>query len=1260
MNQRVLVAFLLAFAALLGCRRDNQIVVPNRVLDRPLDVVLTCFARNENGGIEARSLDACDSPTVRSCSTTGVPQLLAFIANSERNEVAIARRCDTTAAVVDMDADTPGYQLIPVGQLPSHITATELGCRVVTSNEGSCDLSVLDAAGLATYALETTVPTAPSALVSRLVPLRSDGVPLAARPGVVLSVPDELSLAGRPANDPAPGDGAETGDDAETGDGAETGEGAGTTFADEGQFSLCPPDKFESVWVTFPACHLVAELSVNTGQILQSRRFVLAPDGTVTVEDGGTTPDCPVECAIQFDGGVPSTCGSDMDGGTETGGDTDSEGGAGGQAEDCRPPVDEAGYYPIALEPVVSFDPNLSAGSTYPSLFVGGRGSDTIVEIQFEGNPGDESGRWADPATAPTLTLDRAQGVHAIRATPLLPESGRQFLYAIAGDGSTHVVERFFERDNLGQECDTQIDPTVPLPDPLCSPIDPDQLGRAPDRRPFAVGPGIRASLGAAITDWAFFSVTAEDLMEDPEDALERDPWTPFATPGVVGVGVTSFGRVVLSVFDQLIGQPVNHGTMDPVGVMNLTLNPHRLWPSINPHSLRRGDDPIALPIVDDEEPDRTLPGPDDSSQVLAPSLRRIDLAYAVAPDDQTLSPDRQALAESLGSPTNEDQLGAFSGEAIYETEAPRVAVRDYERWAPQRWSLLWEGSIPGTRSNTGRIVCDAPSTENSAGTCRPPDGAGPEVSRLVDEAASFCDQGVLPGDKLVLLGCNGDDDCGLGQKCLREPTAPSSTNGICISATAYEEQFQVLRQVCAPFITDPCGSPRLEYVITDAFQNELWLRPMDIPASAHLVDSPRRPGDDETVVVGETEERFTCALPYTVNAETIPGATAGGLCTSDADCRGGAVPARCVITTEEYDRAERATDDDADGNGISDDVPLGTCRAIVGACDTDADCVPSCPPGDAACQENADKHLCINRVCRGPCDGGDPECTDCEEDNDCVHYGPDAICSDNRCKRPCESGSPDCTLARLPGPACFPELVQYLVRVRNSFLVQGDPSFPFITDRVIADPTTGRCREDPSVSTLLTSRIRLGADEDETFGGVGYPYVIPSCPNASEASPSDPNPCRITNPRASGSNTLFHTFAYEEQDVAAIRFSNPFMSIVLDMTDLRALASEVPNYPQQRFDPSFARFRRGRIPRGYSESFAAIPGYVPYSETVVVGTTVMVYPVRIVRGPESSSAFIVDAGGRGGPAGVRGQLIRIIAEVISQGGIEDQDFLVR
>jgi hypothetical protein len=206
----------------------------------------------------------------------------------------------------------------------------------------------------------------------------------------------------------------------------------------------------------------------------------------------------------------------------------------------------------------------------------------------------------------------------------------------------------------------------------------------------------------------------------------------------------------------------------------------------------------------------------------------------------------------------------------------------------------------------------------------------------------------------------------------------------------------------------------------------------------------------------------------------------------------------------------------------------------------------------------------------------------------------------------------------------------------------------------------TGVCREDPNISSLLTSRVRLGEDAAATFNDPFYP--IPDCPNPDEAAPTDPNPCRIAQSRESDPSSLFHYFSYRGQPIEAIRFSNPFASFVIDLVSLRDLASDLAFLP----DPGYAwpdqygEFRRSRIPRNYRETITTQDGYIPYNEPVIVGNVPMVYPVRIIDAPENGFAFIVDAGGRGGVAGVRGQVIRINAAGVSQGAIGDESFRVQ
>jgi hypothetical protein len=70
------------------------------------------------------------------------------------------------------------------------------------------------------------------------------------------------------------------------------------------------------------------------------------------------------------------------------------------------------------------------------------------------------------------------------------------------------------------------------------------------------------------------------------------------------------------------------------------------------------------------------------------------------------------------------------------------------------------------------------------------------------------------------------------------------------------------------------------------------------------------------------------------------------------------------------------------------------------------------------------------------------------------------------------------------------------------------------------------------------------------------------------------------------------------------------------------------------------------------------VTGYQTFNDPVVVQSTPLTYPVRIVPAPETGAAYIVDAGGRGGVAGVRGQVVRV---TISASEIRaDENFRVR
>lgn len=1137
------VPHLRGLAALLllagACRNNNTVLVPNRVLDRPLDVSLACVKRVD-GQVEVLALNQCNGAGVGDCDDEDTAQLVGFVANSEKNEVGMFRRCDVNG-MVDLDPEAPGYNLVPVGTLPSRIVQTT-DCRVVTANVGSCDFSAIDGPELAAYAVGLSPSKAPSALVSKVVPLLSDGTPLAAAPGDMIAVPRELSLAGGVEAPDAGGDGT-TGGDTE---GAASGAGA------------CDPEQPASVFVTFPACQLVAEISLGTQRILQSRQFVVDDDGEVQMIDSGPDPECPLECPGQFDGELPE-----------------------------RPSVDGGGVFPMALALVQPEDGDDA------SLFIGGTGSDEVFEVAVQTDAGGQGALGFAPVdTLRRLRLEDPAGISAIRPTPLveIDDQTYQFLYLIAGDGSTHVVSRDLDGTSLGIECDTQVDPSQAT-SRACHPIDPDSQAGAASRRPFAPGPGIRGSDGSTITDWTF------QVIEAPSDSTDEDSRSPLGRAGVVGIGVTSFGRVVLAVFGQYDGAAPtvtissDGRTIDPIGLMNVEIRPHMLWPVTDPVS----GEPSILPLVDDTVPDRVLSGEDNISEVLAPTLRRIDRAYyAEAPDangQSDFSDDQIEIWESLDRPENVDRLGGFEDDALYENNAVRVAVRDYRQWrGGQTWSVEYEPSIPGTESTTGRVLCENPSDYHE-GTCHAgTDDSVPDI-QLVDEGATFCDEGVLPGDKLVFFGCSDDDSCGTGRRCLRDPNVGGSTSGICVSSQAYEENLDTLRAACAPFVTNPCGPPRREYTITSATQTELTFVPTDIPATTFTIKQSVEGADPSTP-----------ACPVPTGPDNLrPG--------SD----GGAAHEACfAFDTDDGPDDQANTDDDVTEFEVECEARL-TCAGI------------EQPPGG------------------------------CNDDSECVGGadGAQYICFDGLCRTPCEGGSFNCRQTPLPGPGCFGEFVRYSVTLRESLGVAVSPAAQFMTDRVITDPATGQCREDPTISSLLTSRIPLGVDEASTIA------AIPLCANEDEAAPSDPNPCRVLTQRSEDEESLYHALSYDSTPIEAIRYSNPFGTLMLDLVSPLDLAT--PNeLPSQRFTECFARFRRARIPRSYRESFSTptSTGYQAYNDPIVVGSTPMTYPVRVVPGPEDAAVFAVDAGGRGGTAGVRGQVVRI---EIREGAIRgDEQFRVR
>ncbi|KIG13349.1 hypothetical protein DB30_08116 [Enhygromyxa salina] len=1121
MSRRIRIfAPLLASLVLLssaGCQPQETPDIPNRVLDRPTDLALVCAVvecddNDENCVAQPLPLSVCQQET-GSC-TSDNPHLVGFVANSERNEIAMFTKCSNR--LVDLNVEIPGYNFIPAGILPTDLDASDDGCRVLSANVGSCDLTLLDAPALAGIALGNADPIdEPSSLVTTLIPTTFDAEakkrrPLGARPGQVLSVPANLTQA--------------------------PGLGPGQTLT-----GICDPLVRASAYVSFPTCNLVAEVNLQNGEIIQSRQFQSDGFGGVTVVDTGVTPTCPLECPAQFEGDLPSS-----------------------------PLVDATGPFVQALElslevPLPSEDPEPSAGEPTSSgydeadaevvgqrLFVGGLGSDLLFEIPIE-----DTGQWK-PLTN-QLMLSDAGGIKGIRVSPAvnasIDEQGSpfsQFIYVVAGDGSTRVVGRELPaaEDSIGIECETQLDPSIV---PKAAAVACVAVAQSPNegqpasRRGFARGPGLRPGRGEEVTDWMF----RKAYVGSPNSG-------PSTEAGTVAVGVTSGGYAVYSMIDQerANGQTEasDLGGTDPASIMEVRLFAHSLWPQPT-EDLR-----AQLPVVQDDPPGRVIANGSGITRQLAPTLRRIDAAYTA---------DENALAR-LNVGGDFDRLGA-GDEPLYADSAARVIVHDYRSWGSsgtQSWSLEWEGTIQNTQSSTGRISCA--NADASDPTCSPSD---PGDARLIDSTAAFCDDGVLAGDKLVLIGCNDDDDCGDGRRCLLESDTAPQSSGICISASAYDDGVEQLRKACGTFISDPCGEALREYTITRAFQDQLWIEPMTQAPRSYL--RARSPELDD-------------GCP----------ANSVSMANGDCACLAGFSEAACGVTNE-------------------------------------FECCPDPSQllsGQAPVAEFEDQFVCTN----SQPDGG------CTTDDECT----DSLCIDSRCRRPCENAS-ECRLRRLPGPGCFQEFVRYQVALSNAFQVTG-PGVGFVQDlveAVEADDLPGMFECQPTanadISRLLTSRLPLPPTDDPDDPEW---LAIPTCADDQSVQPSNANPCRIVSPRAA---TRFHQFEYEGIPVSALRYSNPVFSIVLDLSALEALSQDVPSLPNATWEDAIwpaeaARFRRSRIPRGYRVEWRLSTGYGAFADRLILEARPVTYPVRIVPGPQSNVAYIVDGSGPGTTSSIRGQVVRV------------------
>jgi hypothetical protein len=451
----------LALALAGGCS-SQPTVVPVRNLERPADMTFVCLSNvmiGDQSRLTGRPMAECHPPLGPDPDPFATPPrsfgTFSFITNTSRGELSVADMDNNR--LVDLDPAIPGYNTVPLGAFPETIASSQDGCRLVTANRASCDLSLIDPQRLLAPAFTTKASTDPGPVAERVSIVTPSGRVLAAAPKEVTFLPLPLPDLGKQLGAEqacVPGNGAYVG---------------GTRVP-------------YRALVTIPTCDLVAMIELPSGRIVSSA-YVRATG----LQDAGTEPFCPVvECG--------PAGGTVLDGGAGT----PDAGGSDGAPDGAATPGGILRVGALAVLPDSS------------RVYVGAEGAPFVAALDIT------PAGLAIPADGGLIPLhDNPIGVTRLRLSydPYYPAPGQNppwlgrfigdrggFLYAFTRDDSIRLVDvsgRLPQGDGSKErECDTAVDPLF-LGTLEKGPIHGCYYVEAPNqpplpRRALAVGPGLR------------------------------------------------------------------------------------------------------------------------------------------------------------------------------------------------------------------------------------------------------------------------------------------------------------------------------------------------------------------------------------------------------------------------------------------------------------------------------------------------------------------------------------------------------------------------------------------------------------------------------------------------------------------------------------------------------------------------------------------------------------------------------------------------
>jgi len=747
--KRALAIAAVTFVLTLGSCMSQPVILPSRDFDRPTDMTFVCMetvgataASAADGG--AAETDASGSGggakilsgrPMREChsrNAVDVPSAdrhtFAFLPNSATGELSVIDA--DTWTLVNLDPANSGFNRLPIGVLPTQIAASDDGCRLVTANAGSCDLSFVNPAALLAPTIEqdqkppvTPVTPAGTTIVTSVIPKGKNSLrELRVRAGEVAFLPMATTMLSGAAN-------------------------------------LCsgdPGHQWQAL-ATFPSCDLVALIDLPSGVIQKAAYTRPTKDGSVTLVPlaDGEDPVCPIDCGFPPapDGSPPEVGAADAgaeapaaDGGDDAldalEPDASDAGASDASPEVAPPPIDpgDVPYVgpgtllpgPIAIVPesgrayvglanaafVVAFDvkPNtLTPASTGVAIPL------------HEGALGVNRVRLSIDPYKDKTTNDQPMGSFIGNQT--FPD--REYLYVVARDGTLRVVQVA----NLPEtECETNLDFTLAVNQGLMSAACPPVTGAAV-RRPGLIGPGIR--LPSPVVD-----VAVADIRPDPADNSETSvtgthAWVLSAAGSVFLVNIDPVLRHIFYV-DYADAEAT--ADMHPVKMCTPPdITDCQTEPPPPPNTLRNRNFMGYTPVFDSSS------GP-----------ARLD----VPPAQPTIGPRIETIW-TQGTAANATALTAD----YLRTE---VYFPDQVNVTPQTWTVTWQGPLMPNPRLTGQLRSD---------------------NTLVDLGLDFCRIGVEDTDIVTLVGCTADSQCGLNKKCVLGSNGAQGggglpITGLCLSPT--------------------------------------------------------------------------------------------------------------------------------------------------------------------------------------------------------------------------------------------------------------------------------------------------------------------------------------------------------------------------------------------------------------------------------------------------------------------------------------------